>query len=90
MEDMEYKTYEVQLDPGDTFFVYTDGLPEATNADLEMFGSDRLLAAMNAESDATPEQLINNIHAAVDEFVKNAEQFDDLTMLCLEYRGNHE
>ncbi|MBR0126739.1 MAG: hypothetical protein IJL99_00605 [Firmicutes bacterium] len=48
---------------------------------------DRMLTALNADSKAGPEQLLNNIRTAVDDFVKDAEQFDDLTMLCLEYKG---
>ena len=46
-----------------------------------------LLAALNADRDATPEQTLKNVRGAVDAFVKDAEQFDDLTMLCLEYKG---
>ena len=69
-------------------FVYTDGVPEATSDDDEMFGTDRMLDALNEEPDAGPERLLNNVRAAVDDFVDGAEQFDDLTMLCLEYRGN--
>ena len=48
---------------------------------------DRMLTALNADSKAGPEQLLNNIRTAVDDFVKDAEQFDDLTMLCLEYKA---
>ena len=44
-------------------------------------------AALNAQPDAPPEQTLRNVRAAVDAFVKDAEQFDDLTMLCVEYRG---
>ncbi len=87
MEGVKYKGYELSLNPGDKLFLYTDGLPEATNADLKMFTIDRALDALNADAQAAPEQLIQNVHEAVNDFVKNAEQFDDLTMLCLEYKG---
>ena len=88
MDGVKYKEYELQLNPGDKFFVYTDGLPEATNADLKMFTIERALDALNADAQAAPEQLIHNVHEAVNDFVKDAEQFDDLTMLCLEYKGH--
>ena len=87
MEGVRFKEYELQLQPGDRLFVYTDGVPEATNADNELFGTERMLAALNEEPMAKPEKILRNVRAAVDAFVKDAEQFDDLTMLCLEYRG---
>jgi sigma-B regulation protein RsbU (phosphoserine phosphatase) len=46
-----------------------------------------MLQVLNADPEAAPEQLLQNVRAAVDEFVGHAEQFDDLTMLCLEYHG---
>ena len=87
MEGMKYREYEIALRPGDKIFLYTDGVPEATDAENQMFGSERMLAALNEAPEASPEQLLKNVRAAVDGFVKEAEQFDDLTMLCLEYRG---
>ena len=79
--------YELQLQPGARLFVYTDGVPEATSAEKALFGTDRMLEALNADPDASPKTLMENVRAAVDAFVKDAEQFDDLTMLCLEYKG---
>ena len=87
LDDIEYGEYEITLEPGAKLFLYTDGVPEATDPGEELFGADRLLDALNGESDATPMQLLKNVRAGVDAFVKQAEQFDDLTMLCLEYRG---
>lgn len=87
MEGLGYREYELQLEPGSKIFVYTDGVPEATNADEEMFGTDRMIGALNADPGAAPKQILKNVRSAVDDFVKDAEQFDDLTMLCLEYRG---
>ncbi len=87
MEGVKYREYELQLEPGGKLFVYTDGVPEATNAENELFGTERMLKAMNADTDAAPEKVLKNVRRAVDAFVKDAEQFDDLTMLCLEYRG---
>ncbi|MBP5655609.1 MAG: SpoIIE family protein phosphatase [Clostridiales bacterium] len=88
MSNMKYTDYEVELEPGSKIFVYTDGVPEATDANEAMFGTDRMIDALNKDVDATPEQILKNVRSSVDEFVKDAEQFDDLTMLCLEYRGN--
>jgi len=87
MEGLRYREYELQLEPGSKIFVYTDGVPEATNADEEMFGTDRMIGALNTDPGAAPKQILKNVRSAVDDFVKDAEQFDDLTMLCLEYRG---
>ena len=80
---MKYKDYEFTLEPGMTLFLYTDGVPESTNADGEMFGIDRLLKTLNQSPDAAPPQLIGNIHAALNAFVGEAAQFDDTTMLAL-------
>ena len=87
MEGVKYRQYEIQLEPGSKLFVYTDGVPEATDAAKELFGTERMIDALNAQPDAAPEQLLRNVRAAVDGFVKDAEQFDDLTMLCVEYKG---
>ena len=87
MEGLTYREYTLNLEPGSKLFVYTDGVPEATDRDNGMFGTDRMLEALNRDSSAAPEQLIKNVRMAVDAFVKDAEQFDDMTMLCVEYKG---
>ena len=87
MAGTQYKEYELQLNPGDKLFVYTDGVPEATDRALELFGTGRMMAALNTVKDGSPERVLSGVRHAVDEFVKDAEQFDDLTMLCLEYKG---
>ena len=86
-DDSKYTEYEVVLKPGDKLFLYTDGIPEATNAANEMFGTDRMLTTLNRDPLASPKTILNTLLRSVDEFVKDAEQFDDLTILCLEYRG---
>ena len=55
-----------------------------------MFGSVRMLDALNSDPDASPETLLETVRRAVDGFVGEAQQFDDLTMLCLEYTGQQE
>ena len=87
MEGMKYTEYEMQLEPGSKLFVYTDGVPEATNAENELFGTDRMISALNEGASEEPEQILRHVRSAVDEFVQDAEQFDDLTMLCIEYDG---
>lgn len=87
MNGMKYKEYELLLTPGSKLFLYTDGVPEATNNAQELFGTDRLLSALNEHTEAPPEELLKSIRRAVDGFVKDAEQFDDLTMLGFEYKG---
>ena len=87
MEGVKYKQYEIKLTPGSKLFVYTDGVPEATNSQKELFGTDRMLNALNIEPTATPKEILKHVRKAVDDFVMDAEQFDDLTMLCLEYNG---
>ena len=87
MDGVKYKEYEIKLEPGTKLFLYTDGVPEATDPDKELFGSDRLLAALNGAKDRTPEQILRQVRSAVDGFVRDAEQFDDLTMLCVHYLG---
>ena len=87
LEGMKYKEYELDLKPGARLFLYTDGVTEATDADNALFGSARMLGALNEAPDGSPVQILGSVRRAVDGFVKDAEQFDDLTMLCLEYRG---
>jgi len=78
---MKYKQYQFNIQPGGALFVYTDGVPEATDSQGEMFKLDRLIEALNKEPDASPDKLLHNVREAVDEFVGDAPQFDDLTML---------
>ncbi|MBO7395089.1 MAG: SpoIIE family protein phosphatase [Ruminococcus sp.] len=88
MEDVRYKEYTIDMKKGDRIFLYTDGVPEATDSQEQMFGTDRMLEALNIDSEASPKQLLKNVRNAVNKFVKEAEQFDDLTMMCLEYKGS--
>ena len=87
LEGVRYREYELQFEPGMKLFLYTDGVPEASDAENRMFGLPRMLSALNADKDAGPEKLLNHVLDAMGDFVKDAEQFDDTTMLCLEYRG---
>ncbi len=86
MGNLKYKNYDLQLNTGDTLFVYTDGLPEATNNSDELFGLDRVVEVLNREPDAEVEDLFVELGIAVAEFVEDAPQFDDLTMLSLKIK----
>ena len=89
MEGIHYKEYELQIEPGDKLFIYTDGVPEATDGNDEMFGVERMTAALNSCADGSAEDILRGVKNAVDAFVGDAEQFDDLTMMCLTYNGPH-
>jgi sigma-B regulation protein RsbU (phosphoserine phosphatase) len=83
IEGMKYEEYELQLEKGNALFLYTDGVTEATNSNKELFGTERLLAALNSSEASDPKTMLINVKIAVDEFVGSAEHFDDLTMLGL-------
>ena len=87
MEGMRFREHEFELHPGDTLMCYTDGVTEATNKNNELFGNDRLLAALNKDPDADVENIIRNVKDDIDTFVGEAPQFDDITMLCLKYKA---
>jgi sigma-B regulation protein RsbU (phosphoserine phosphatase) len=86
MENTKYKDYELELHVGDSLFVYTDGLPEATNSNEEQFGYDRMITALNSNPSADMKGLLSTVHTHVDAFVNGANQFDDLTMLAFQRR----
>lgn len=87
--DTVYTEYQINLKPGDKIFLYTDGITEASDAEGRMYGMNRLLDALNQAPGGSAEEIINNVRSSVDSFVKEAEQFDDLTMLCFEYNGSN-
>ena len=87
MGGIPFRQHEFQLNPGDSIFVYTDGVAEATNSDNELFGTDRMITALNKDPDANPEDILTNVMDDINDFVAGAEQFDDITMLCFKYLG---
>ena len=87
MSGISFKEHSFELNPGDQLFVYTDGVPEATNENNELFGNERMLDALNLEPGADPEKLLHNVREKIDEFVGEAPQFDDITMLSFSYTG---
>ena len=82
-----FKSNEILLDPGDTLYLYTDGITEARDKDRKMFGRERLLLALNEMPDDTPREIDRRVRQRVKEFEKGNEPFDDCTTLCLKYFG---
>ena len=87
MSGILFKEHTFELNPGDSLFVYTDGVPEATDSADEMYGSGRMVEALNRVPDAQPEELIKCLRADMAEFTGDAQQFDDITMLSFRYNG---
>ncbi len=88
LDGSRYENYELQLRPGDTLFVYTDGVVEATAHGNELFGTDRMLTSLNRDTGALPGELLPRMKADIDAFVGEAPQFDDITMLGIRYLGS--
>jgi sigma-B regulation protein RsbU (phosphoserine phosphatase) len=87
IEGMSYSEYSFTLKKGASLFLYTDGVPEAANKNNELYGTERMLNALNAAKDLTPHKLLRSVRADISEFVGTAPQFDDLTMMCIRYNG---
>ena len=86
MEGIRYRIGELTLYPGDRLFLYTDGVPEATNTENKLYGEDRLLDFMNRNCAMEATTLLPALKANIDEFVGAAPQFDDITMLMFDYK----
>ena len=87
MEGYPYQEYQLKLEAGSRLFLYTDGLPEATDTENRMFGIERTLKSLNEVKNGTPREVLDHVTRSVADFVGSAPQFDDTTMLCLDYRG---
>ena len=90
MEDMKYRAGSMTLEPGDKIFQYTDGVTEATNVNNELYGMERLGAILNKVKSGKPDEILPAVKQDIDAFVGEAPQFDDITMLCLEYKAKVE
>ena len=85
-----FRNQVLRLLPGDGVFQYTDGVTEAMTEKREQFGQKRLQETLNTAPSAAPEALLPHIRARIGDFVGGAAQFDDITMLSLQYRGKTE
>lgn len=88
MEEVKYREYEFDMEPGAKLFLYTDGLPEATDNEQNMFGVELMMDALNESLNLSTKEILDHMKGRVDGFVGSAPQFDDLTMLCIEYFGS--
>jgi len=86
MENMKYTENVTTINPGDRLFLYSDGIPEATNANGELFNMERTVAALNAHKELDCHKILPALKEDVDAFVGDAPQFDDMTMLCFELK----
>ena len=87
MDDVPYTTHSTNLAKGDRLFIYTDGVTEATNLQNELYGENRLITVMKYAVDKTPRDVIDIVRTDIDEFVNEAPQFDDITMLEMSFVG---
>ena len=90
MEGMRYRKFEMQLQPGDTVYLYTDGVTEAVDGGENLYGEQRLLQLLNSHRGAGAEEICQAVKTDVDLFAGEVEQFDDITMLCLTWHGPQE
>ncbi|MBQ3446694.1 MAG: serine/threonine-protein phosphatase, partial [Synergistaceae bacterium] len=87
MEGMKFTQNEFVLNPGDTLFIYTDGVAEATSIHDELYGTDRMLEALGTTEGMSVEDVLAVMKKSVEDFTGEAPQFDDFTMLALQYHG---
>ncbi len=90
MEDMRFKQAEFTLNPGDNLYLYTDGVAEATDIHDELYGTDRMIDALDTTINMSVEDVLKAMRKSVDDFTGEAPQFDDITMLSLKYYGSKE
>ena len=88
-EGIKYRQDEFDLNPGDSLFVYTDGVTEATNSNNELFGEERLLTSINKNKNSVPVEILPELRKDIDEFVGTAPQFDDITMMGFKFLGTN-
>lgn len=85
MEGLRYKEQQLQLQPGDEIYLYTDGVTEAHDSNKQLFGEERLRASLNETAGMTTDEICKKVKKDVDVFQGEAEQFDDITMLCIHW-----
>jgi sigma-B regulation protein RsbU (phosphoserine phosphatase) len=90
IDGFTYRINEMELKEGDRLFLYTDGVPEATNAASQLYGEDRLAEFMNRNATLRATKLLPALKADIDAFVGEAPQFDDITMLMFDYKPQEE
>lgn len=87
MEGVPYREQSLTLRKNDRLFLYTDGVTEAENTAHDLFGEERLAACLEQSAEKAPDEIIADVKTAIDAHAGGAEQFDDITMLCIRYLG---
>jgi|GEM_PF-2155835 len=87
MEGAIYREHSVQLERGDTLYLYTDGVTEAEDENHNLFGDERLLGCFENKSGSSPSEIIDNVKHSIDDFINGNSQFDDMTMLCFSWHN---
>ena len=90
LHGIKFREHEFKLNPGDSLYVYTDGVTEATGKGDVLFGTDRMLDSLNKDPESDPKTLLERVRSDIDGFVGDAPQFDDITMLGFKYLGSEE
>ena len=85
MEGIRYRDTEITLQPDAKLFLYTDGVPEATDVKNKQYGTDRMIQALREAQQKTPQEILTHVTESVKDFTRGADQFDDITMLCVHY-----
>jgi len=86
MEDFGYASRRETLQPGETLFLYTDGLTDATNRKGELFGKERLEGTLNGSAGRSPEDIVNHVWSEIGNFSAGTAAADDMTCLVLHRR----
>ena len=87
LDDIKYGLFELDLKPGDIIYLYTDGITEAMTTERELYGEERLIEFLNTHEFQSMKELCEAVKQNVDEYVGEADQFDDMTMLAIQYKG---
>ena len=87
LEGIPYRQESIKLQKGDSIYLYTDGVTDTINLKEEMYGEDKLEIVLNSYKEESPEVILTAVKKELEEFAGEAEQFDDVTMLCMKYKG---
>lgn len=87
MENAEYQTVELKLNPGDTLLAYTDGVTEAMDTEETLYSDQRLLQTLEGEARTSPEEMVKHVLESVQKFAEGAPQADDITVLAVRFKG---
>ncbi len=90
LDKAKYRDYVIDLKPGSKIFVYTDGVVEAADSERNLYGKQRMMKCLLDNQEKAPYEILKGLRSSLDEFVNKTEQFDDITMMCMEYKGQQQ